>query len=86
MPQIDAFTTEQLFKIMRLEDPTVSIILISADPKPLTATKYIAQGAVEYQEKPFVNFDRIRDKLDFLYPHLIARRASGALASAGMQG
>ena len=83
MPQIDGFTTEQLFKIMRTENPNVSIILISSGPKPLTATKYIAQGAIEYQEKPFVNFDRIRDKLGFLYPHLALRRDSRMPASRG---
>jgi two-component system chemotaxis response regulator CheY len=84
MPQSDGFTTEELFKIIRAEKPNVGIILISASSRSVTAMKYISQGAIEYQEKPFVNFDRIRDKLDFLYPQIMARRGSRAPASQSM--
>ncbi len=84
IPQVDGFTTEQLFKIIRAEKPNVGIILISGGSKSITAMKYIAQGAIEYQEQPFVNFDRIRDKLDFLYPHMMARRGSRVPASQSM--
>jgi two-component system, chemotaxis family, chemotaxis protein CheY len=84
IPQVDGFTTEELFKIIRAEKPSVGIILISAGARSLTAMKYISQGAIEYQEKPFVNFDRIREKLDYLYPHMMARRGSRAPASQSM--
>src|SRR5579871_6401888 len=79
--QVEGFTTEDLFKSIRAEKPGVGIILISGGARSLSAMKYIAQGAIEYQEKPFVNFDRIRDKLDYLYPQMMARRGSRAPAT-----
>ncbi len=69
MPQVDALTTEELFKIIRTEKPKVSVIVISSSSRQLSAVPYMSQGAIAYLEKPFVNFDQLRDKLEFLYPH-----------------
>jgi two-component system chemotaxis response regulator CheY len=68
MPQVDDFNTERLFKIIREEKPDTSVIVISSSSKALTAINYISQGAIAYLEKPFVNFDQLRDKLELLYP------------------
>ena len=78
MPQIDELTTESLFKIIRAESPAASVIVISSSSKAITATNYLSQGAIAYLEKPFVNFDQLREKLDALYPHLTSRRGSRA--------
>jgi hypothetical protein len=37
---------------------------------------YLTNGAIAYLEKPFVNFDQLRDKLDALYPQMTSRRGS----------
>ena len=68
MPQVDDLNTERLFKIVREEKPETSVIVISSSSKALTAMNYISQGAIAYLEKPFVNFDQLRDKLEYLYP------------------
>src|SRR5579862_6788593 len=84
MPQVDDLNTEGLFKIVREEKPETSVIVISSSSKALTAMNYISQGAIAYLEKPFVNFDQLRDKLEFLYPEASANRAArpGALSGA----
>jgi two-component system, chemotaxis family, chemotaxis protein CheY len=82
MPQVDDLNTEGLFKIIREEKPETSVIVISSSSKALTAMNYISQGAIAYLEKPFVNFDQLRDKLDFLYPQMSSQRGSRASASS----
>jgi len=74
MPQVDDLNTERLFKIVREEKPETSVIVISSSSKALTAMNYISQGAIAYLEKPFVNFDQLRDKLELLYPRVGAER------------
>ena len=82
MPQVDEMDTEGLFKIIREEKPDTSVIVISSSSKALSSIPYLEKGAVAYLEKPFVNFDQLRDKLDFLYPELSARRSPSASAMA----
>jgi len=84
MPQFDDLNTEGLFKIIRAEKPDTSVIVISSSSKALTAVNYLSQGAIAYLEKPFVNFDQLRDKLDFLYPQMTSRRGSRAPASSSL--
>jgi two-component system chemotaxis response regulator CheY len=84
MPQVDDLNTEGLFKIIREEKPETSVIVISSSSKALTAVNYISHGAIAYLEKPFVNFDQLRDKLDFLYPQMSSRRGTRAPASSSM--
>ncbi|HVN30028.1 MAG TPA: response regulator [Candidatus Binataceae bacterium] len=84
MPQVDEMDTEQLFKIIRAEKPDTSVIVISSSSKALTAAGYISQGAVAYLEKPFVNFDQLREKLEALYPHVAARRMSRTSAASSL--
>ncbi len=78
MPQIDELDTKGLFNIIRAEKPTASVIVISSSSKAVTATSYLSHGAVAYLEKPFVNFDQLREKLDSIYPHMTAHRGSRA--------
>jgi two-component system chemotaxis response regulator CheY len=84
MPQVDEFNTEQLFKIIRDEKPDASVIVISSSSKAMTAAAYISQGAVAYLEKPFVNFDQLREKLDSLYPEMTARRNTRSTPSPSL--
>jgi DNA-binding NtrC family response regulator len=83
MPQVDDLNTERLFKIIREEKPETSVIVISSSSKALTAMNYISQGAIAYLEKPFVNFDQLRDKLEFLYPQVGTQRVPRATALSG---
>ena len=84
MPQVDDLNTEKLFKIIRDEKPETSVIVISSSSKAMTAAAYISQGAIAYLEKPFVNFDQLRDKLDFLYPQMTARRGTRPPAASSL--
>ena len=84
MAQVDDLNTERLFKIIREEKPGVSVIVISSSSKAMTAMTYLAHGAIAYLEKPFVNFDQLRDKLDSLYPHMTSQRGSRAPASSSL--
>jgi two-component system chemotaxis response regulator CheY len=83
MPQVDELNTEGLFKIIREEKPETSVIVISSSSKALTAMNYISQGAIAYLEKPFVNFDQLRDKLDFLYPQMTSQRGNRSPLTSG---
>ncbi len=84
MPQVDELNTEGLFKIIRAEKPGASVIVISSSAKALTAMNYLSSGAIAYLEKPFVNFDQLREKLDALYPHLSSRRGTRVPASSSL--
>ena len=77
MPVVDGLTTEELFRVIRAERPDVSVIVISSSSKAATAVTFLAQGAIAYLEKPFVNFEHLRDRLDGLYPGLKRKRSSG---------
>jgi two-component system, chemotaxis family, chemotaxis protein CheY len=74
MPQVDDLTTEDLFKIIREEKPETSVIMISSSSKAVAAMSYLSQGAIAYLEKPFVNFDQLRARLDSLYPEITSQR------------
>jgi two-component system, chemotaxis family, chemotaxis protein CheY len=84
MPQVDELGTEGLFKIIREEKPNSSVIVISSSSKALTAMNYISQGAIAYLEKPFVNFDQLREKLDVLYPEMSSRRGLRSQTSSSL--
>jgi DNA-binding NarL/FixJ family response regulator len=84
MPQVDDLTTESLFKIIRAEKPAASVIVISSSSKAITAMNYLSNGAIAYLEKPFVNFDQLREKLDSLYPQMTSQRGSRAPASSSL--
>ena len=80
MPQVDEMDTEGLFKIIRAERPDTSVIVISSSSKAVSSIPFLEKGAVAYLEKPFVNFDQLREKLEFLYPELQNRRAGSAVS------
>lgn len=84
MPQLDELNTEGLFKIIRDEQPHTSVIVISSSSKAMTAMSYLSKGAIAYLEKPFVNFDQLREKLDSLYPQMTSRRGSRVPASSSL--
>jgi two-component system chemotaxis response regulator CheY len=81
MPQVDELTTEKLFKTIREEKPDTSVIVISSSSKQTSAASYISLGAIAYLEKPFVNFDQLRERLDYLYPQMTSQRGSRIFTS-----
>lgn len=84
MPQVDELNAEGLFKIIREERPATSVVVISSSSKAMTAMGYLSKGAIAYLEKPFVNFDQLRAKLDALYPQMSSRRGSRVPVSSSL--
>lgn len=70
MPVIDGVASENLFRTIRSESPDTSVVVISSRAKMATAASFLAQGAIAYVEKPFLNFDHLHEKLVFIYPFL----------------
>ncbi len=84
MPQVEELTTESLFKIIREEKPAASVIVISSSSKAIAAMNYLSHGAIAYLEKPFVNFDQLREKLDALYPEMTSQRGPRIASSSSL--
>jgi CheY-like chemotaxis protein len=70
MPHVDGIDSEDLFATIRTESPETSVVVISSRAKMATAASFLAQGAIAYVEKPFLNFAHLHKKLIFIYPWL----------------
>jgi two-component system, chemotaxis family, chemotaxis protein CheY len=70
MPHVDGIASENLFATIRKESPETTVVVISSRAKMATAASFLAQGAIAYVEKPFLNFDHLHEKLVFVYPYL----------------
>ena len=70
MPHVDGITSEGLFATIRSESPETTVVVISSRAKMATAASFLAQGAIAYVEKPFLNFDHLYEKLIFVYPYM----------------
>ena len=73
MPQVDGMSSEDLFRTIRKEKPETAVIVISSRHKMAAAPSFLAQGALAYIEKPFLNFDHLQEKLEFVFPQLKQR-------------
>jgi DNA-binding NtrC family response regulator len=70
MPDVGGVDSEDLFATIRAENPETSVVVISSRARMATAASFLAQGAIAYVEKPFLNFAHLRKKLIFVYPWL----------------
>lgn len=60
------------------------MIVISSSSKAIAAMNYLSHGAIAYLEKPFVNFDQLREKLDALYPEMTSQRGPRIASSSSL--
>ncbi len=72
MPQVDGMDSLAAFRLMRSEDPTAAIVMVSAVPFEKTRDSFLKEGAVAYMIKPFnqFSFEPIRQKLTRMFPEL----------------
>ncbi len=73
MPQISGIDTKTLFRSIRQESPDVAIIMISARPKAIECAAYLAEGAIGYFEKPFIDAHTLIATLKRSFPHIDMR-------------
>ena len=57
MPETGSLNAEQLFRLIRKEMPEVAVVVISAQSKAALRADFLRQGAIEFFEKPFIDFD-----------------------------
>jgi len=65
--EIDALT---LFRTVRKESPETKFIVISASSRATERASFMREGAVEYFEKPFFNFQALVGKLAQFFPEI----------------
>jgi two-component system chemotaxis response regulator CheY len=70
MPQVSGIDAKILFRSIREESPDASVIIISARPKAVERAAYLAEGAIAYFEKPFIDAHTLITTLKQYFPHL----------------
>jgi two-component system chemotaxis response regulator CheY len=70
MPDSPDFTAKELFAAIRKERPETAIIVISTLPKVPNAAAFVAQGAIAYMQKAFMDFGELKSKLAAVFPDL----------------
>ncbi len=70
MPHVEGIDALTAFRLMRQEDPAVTIVVISAVPFAKIRDTFIAEGALTYMVKPFIKyyFEQLRRKLELTLP------------------
>ncbi len=72
MPETGSLHARELFHIIRKEMPEVAIVVISAQSKASQRADFMREGAIEYFEKPFIDFDALAEKLSRIFPDIKA--------------
>jgi DNA-binding NarL/FixJ family response regulator len=57
MPEPQKLSADALFLTIRSESPETAIVVISASRRDLSASHFLAAGAIAYIEKTFMNFN-----------------------------
>jgi DNA-binding NtrC family response regulator len=70
MPDTADFAAVDLFATIRSEIPETAVVVISAQPRYANASQFLAQGAIAYMEKTFMNFAQLRARLEQTFPEL----------------
>jgi two-component system chemotaxis response regulator CheY len=70
MPQFNGIDAKTLFRAIRKESPQVAVIVISAQPIAKEGAAYLAEGALAYFEKPFINAQTLIATLERIFPDL----------------
>lgn len=82
VPRIGGIGALELFRVMRAENPDVSILVVSAIAFPEIRKAFLREGALDYVVKPFdaASFERVCVRLVQLFPEL---NKEGRVARAG---
>jgi two-component system chemotaxis response regulator CheY len=70
MPETGSLNAEQLFRMIRKEMPEVAVVVISARSKAALRAHFLRQGAIEFFQKPFFDFDALAEKLSRIFPDI----------------
>ncbi len=70
MPETGSLHARELFQTIRKEMPEVAIVVISAQSKASQRADFMREGAIEYFEKPFIDFDALAEKLSRIFPDI----------------
>jgi len=72
VPQTGGIGALALFRIMRRENPGVSILVVSSMAFPEVRKSFLDEGALDYVVKPFdaASFERVCSRLIELFPEL----------------
>ena len=70
MPETGSLNAEQLFRMIRKEMPEVAVVVISARSKAALRADFLRQGAIEFFEKPFIDFEALAEKLSRIFPDI----------------
>ena len=70
MPNPDNFGPKELFSSIRSESPETAIVVISVHPRSTDAPVFLAEGAVAYIEKSFMDFAKLVIVLRKIFPEL----------------
>jgi two-component system chemotaxis response regulator CheY len=73
MPAVDGIDASEAFRLMREENPSAKILVVSAVPFEKTRRTLAEQGALAYIIKPFnkFSFDEARMRLLRAFPELV---------------
>jgi two-component system chemotaxis response regulator CheY len=70
MPNPDDFGPKELFSSIRSESPKTAIVIISVHLQNANASAFLADGALAYIEKSFMDFSKIAVMLRKVFPEL----------------
>lgn len=70
MPETGSLHAKELFRTIRREMPEVAVVVISAQSKAMQQADFLREGAVEFFQKPFIDFDALGEKLARIFPDI----------------
>ncbi len=70
MPETGSLHAKELFRIIRKEMPEVAIIVISAQSEATERRDFMREGAIDFFQKPFLNFENLAAKLSRIFPDI----------------
>jgi len=70
MPETGSLHAKELFRMIRKEMPEVAVIVISAQSKASQRADFMREGAIEFFQKPFFDFDTLAEKLSAIFPDI----------------
>ncbi|HUO05972.1 MAG TPA: response regulator [Candidatus Binataceae bacterium] len=77
MPLVAQVDAKSMFRSIRKESPETAIIVISAQPKVQEKADYLREGALDYVQKPFIDFEALYEKLRHCFPELARLKSGG---------
>lgn len=79
MPLVAQIDAKALFRTIRKESPETAVIVISAQPKVQEKADYLREGALDYVQKPFIDFEALAEKLRRCFPELERLKSGGGI-------